>query len=273
MNCPNCGQEVSEISRGQFCPYCGASLTPRSGEAPSNATPTFEQPSSSTGGERQFSCAWENRDKLGFIAALSQTWTESVLRPTEFFRKMPRTGGIGAPLLYAVLIQTIASLFWLFWEYLFFDSLGSFREWPEGMPFQMNRGLLITLMPFIPFLVIIGVFIESFIYHVCLLITGSAKYGWEATFRVLAYACGPSIFLFVPFCGGVVGGVWSLVLEIIGWREAHESTTGRVVIAALLPLLLCCCVIFWAIFMFGSVFKNLPIPGVMVGQVLRAIWP
>jgi len=264
MNCTNCGREIPDVEQSQFCPFCGAALVRSSITGAADAAITAAP---------QFYCPWENRDKLGFVAALSQTWTESILRPVDFFKRLPRAGGIGAPLLYALLIGSIGALFSLFWEYQLFDALQRFREWPQGMPFEVNRHLLILIAPFIPIALMVGIFLSSFIYHVCLLITGSAKNGWEATFRVIAYATGPSVFLFVPICGGVVSGIWTWVLQVIGWTHAHDSTMGRVLIAALLPIILCCCFVAVFISMFASLFRDLPIPDALIGQIVHALLP
>jgi hypothetical protein len=44
----------------------------------------------------------------------------------------------------------------------------------------------------------------------------------------------------IPVCGGLISGVWGLVCSCIGLARAHETDTGRVVIAVLLPLIVCC---------------------------------
>lgn len=267
MNCRNCGREVSPTTQGQFCPFCGAALLP-SGDAGRSSVPPAP-PATSAG--RQFYCAWENRATLGFVTALSQTWTESIMRPSVFFRQMPRTGGIGGPLLYAVLIGTIGGLFSLFWEYVLFDKLGTWPRWSGEMPLELSRGLLLMAVPFIPFAILLIVLLISFVYHLCLLITGSAKSGWEATLRVIAFASGPAIFLFVPVCGGLVAAGWSWILQIIGWSEAHETTTGRVLLAALLPLLVCCTLALMGIAMFANLLRGLELPTVLTEQLIRAL--
>jgi len=44
----------------------------------------------------------------------------------------------------------------------------------------------------------------------------------------------------IPFCGGMIAGVWNIVLEIIGLARAHETDTGKAVLAVLLPIIVCC---------------------------------
>ena len=268
MTCPSCGQEVPEISRRQFCPFCGVSLAPQLTPAPE----TPDDAAHDAAADRpSFYCPWEDRDRLGFVPALSQTWTESVLRPSGFFKKMPRTGGIGAPMLYAVLIGTIGALFSLFWEFLFIDKLTRLQNWPADMPIEMSRNVLVLVVPLIPLLLIISMLIMSFVYHVCLMITGSAKNGWEATFRVIAYASGPSVLLLLPMCGGIFAAAWSWFLQVIGWTEAHESSAARVTVAALLPFFACCGLLVWLVARFASLFKNLELPAAMLQDVVRSL--
>ena len=104
---------------------------------------------------------------------------------------------------------------------------------------------------------LIGTFIGAGILHVCLLITGGEKNGFEATFRVVAYSSGATaLFQVLPFCGGIIGGIWALVAQIIGAREMHETTTGKAVVAVLLPLICCCgcAIILFMIFGMGAFF-------------------
>lgn len=194
------------------------------------------------------------------------------MRPSSFFKLMPRTGGIGAPMLYAILIGTIGALFSLFWEYLLFDQLGRMPQWPADMPFEMNRSLLVVAVPFVPIALIISLLVMSFIYHLCLLITGSAKNGWEVTFRVIAYASSPAILFFIPICGGFIAAAWSWILQIIGWREAHESTTARALFAALLPLLLCCGLVLMLVAMFANLLRDLSLPTALAQQFIQIFW-
>ena len=67
-----------------------------------------------------------------------------------------------------------------------------------------------------------------------------ARNGFEATFRVVAYGYSANIFLVVPFCGGLLAGVWAIILYIIGLREAHETTGGKAALAVFLPVVVCC---------------------------------
>jgi hypothetical protein len=81
----------------------------------------------------------------------------------------------------------------------------------------------------------ISLAIWSGILHLCLLLVGGAREGYQATFRVVSYSAVTSIFNAVPFVGSLAS-LWGLVLTVIGLREIHKTTTGRAVGALAIPL-------------------------------------
>jgi hypothetical protein len=90
-------------------------------------------------------------------------------------------------------------------------------------------------------LVAIGAFIASGILHLCLMIVGAAKQSFETTFRVVCFGGGSADpILIIPICGGLIGGIWKIVLYCIGLARGHETDTGRAVLAVVLPLIICC---------------------------------
>jgi hypothetical protein len=117
---------------------------------------------------------------------------------------------------------------------------------------------------------IIAAFVGAAIQHVCLMIFGAANSPYEATVRVYCYANSTGVIFIglVPLLalvaglgfvvagpegalagavliGGLLGGaafIWALAIQVIGLREAHDTTTGRALGAVLLPVLvLFCC--------------------------------
>jgi hypothetical protein len=56
----------------------------------------------------------------------------------------------------------------------------------------------------------------------------------------------------VPICGGLICGVWALVCNCIGLARAHETDTGRAVLAVFLPLIVCCGGVLLIAFIFGG---------------------
>jgi hypothetical protein len=85
------------------------------------------------------------------------------------------------------------------------------------------------------------------------MIVGGANKSFETTFRVLAFSQGSTGPLqIIPVCGGLIAGVWALVVNCIGLARAHETTTGRAVLAVLLPLIVCCGAGILLLIMFGA---------------------
>jgi hypothetical protein len=252
--CPNCHQQLPEISEGKFCPFCGWSLSgaafspenvsivsPISPPPDTNAQGTPAEPPAAAA-EPDSYVPWEDRQRLGFLPAFGQTWSDSVFHPVEFFRRLPKSGNLSAALFYALTVGMTAWLLLIFWEYLFWDSLTNLKNFQsfEKFDVELDRESLRRAALLAPVFIVMFVGIAASIFHICLLITGGARHGFEATFRGICYSFGPGLFGLFPFCGGFIALAWGLLLMVIAWRELHESSTGRVLLAATLPFLFCC---------------------------------
>ena len=104
-----------------------------------------------------------------------------------------------------------------------------------------------------------GLFIGAGILHVGLMIVGGARSGFESTLRVIAYSTGStSIFQVVPVIGSIVGGIWGLVIEIMGLAKVNNITYFRAAVAVFLPLLVCCsCIGIVAAIMIPMILKTM----------------
>ena len=183
---------------------------------------------------------WDERQTRGLFNAFIETLQMVLIRPVAAFTAMKREGGLGEPLLYAIIGGTLGGVFGIIYNFALrsFTSIGD----RHGALAHLFGGLgWIFLLVLTPLFVAIGMFVVSAILHVCLVIVGGAKQSFETTFRVVCFAegsAGPLII--IPFCGGLITGIWKLVLYCIGLAHAHETDTGRAVIAVLLPLIVCC---------------------------------
>jgi len=192
---------------------------------------------------------WENRGAIGILGALVETTKQVLGRPALFFRAMPTRGGIGDPLLYAVLIGWLgvvaASLYSALFQSIVGTSMMPFAhnaEIGEMLSFAESWGGFFFQLVMAPLWITIGVFIAAGIFHVMLLILGGAPRDFEATFRAVCYAEAPAVIMIVPFCGSFVAWIWTIVLYVIGVSEAQGVSRGRAAAAVLLPIvLLCCC--------------------------------
>ena len=155
---------------------------------------------------------------------------------------MRREGGFLEPLIYAVIGGWVGGVVAFLFS-LGFQSAGLFaNRHNTGLATMAGMGMgSAAMIILLPILIVIGLFIGSAIVHLCLMIVGGANQSFETTFRVLAFSQGSTGPLqIIPICGGLIAGVWALVCNCIGLARAHETDTGRAVLAVLLPLIVCC---------------------------------
>jgi hypothetical protein len=189
---------------------------------------------------------WDQRQEKGFFNAFIETLQMVLSRPADAFTAMKREGGLGDPLIYLLIGGTFGFVVYFIYRFVF-QSLGFFTFGTvsnRNDPFLYLVGMGVGGFFFIilaPFLVALGAFVSSAILHVCLMIVGGAKQSFETTFRVVCFSSGSVSPLFViPFCGVFVVMIWGIVLRCIGLARAHETDTGRAVLAVFLPLIVCC---------------------------------
>jgi hypothetical protein len=195
---------------------------------------------------------WDHRRERGFFNAFIETLVMVLTRPSEAFTAMRREGGLGEPIIYA-LIGGCAGGVVSFLFSLGLKSVGVFADRHDTFSAMAGMGFgSAVFIILLPLFIIIGLFIGSAVIHLCLMIVGGANQSFETTFRVLAFSQGSTGPLqMIPVCGGVIAGVWALVCNCIGLARAHETDTGRAVLAVLLPVIVCCGGIF-LVFMFGG---------------------
>jgi hypothetical protein len=66
----------------------------------------------------------------------------------------------------------------------------------------------------------------------------SGKAQFIEMFRPLGYAYAPQALGIIPWIGGIVGGIWSMVCAVFAVRESEEVSTGSAVAIVLIPLLI-----------------------------------
>jgi hypothetical protein len=203
---------------------------------------------------------------VGFAQAFVDTSRQVLTGPTAFFRKMPTTGGLVGPLLYAVAAGWIGIAAAAFYQGIWVSIVG-----PTVLPFGFDRPELADMVGWMSswvglvaqvifggISVTIGVFVAAGILHVMLMILGAAPKGFEATFRTVCFSQATGLLLLIPlflipFCG-LVGVIWTLVLYVIGLAEVHRIGYGTALAAVLLPLLaVCCCCAAFAFMMAGAI--------------------
>jgi len=226
MFCPHCGKEISEGHA--FCQFCGGTLAAdASAPSPGRAKTAWEDPST----------RWTVK---GLISSLKG----SLFAPAGYFRIMNVTGGITDPLLYALITGMVSWMIYYFWIIVLHDPLSSYipQKGSSGLDVFQGSGIVAAAI-LTPFILIASLFIWSGILHLLLMMVRGAKNGFEATFRVVSYSSGASVFLMVPFCGAIIASLWTIVIAIIGLKEAHRTTGGKASFAVLFPLIMFCAVV------------------------------
>ena len=248
-HCPNCGGDVEQVGVSVPAPPAGVTPPPLPGE-PAPPVPARGEPPSGGGGYGAAppgGTPWEDRGRLGFLNALVETTKQILSQPTTFFRAMPPSGGIGSPLLYAVIVGWIGTALTSFYLALFQSIAdpaalgGDVPAWVGvSSPLEIWGGFVVNLI-IGPFAQAVAVFLAGGILHLSLLLIGGARHQFEATFGVVCYSQAPNILAMIPFCGSFVAPFWTLVLHVIGLAQAHRIGAGKAILAVLLPVVLVCC--------------------------------
>ena len=190
----------------------GTGGTGSSGEPPQGSGgPSPRASSSAAGAEFRYTDPVQT-----FIATVQAV----VLRPVEFFRGILRQGDLINPLIFAIICYEVAAI------------LGGIIALAFGN--QCFGGFIGSII-LAPIFAAIGLFIGAGILHLLvMLIVGSRNSGFEATFRVGAYAAVTSLVSWIPFIGGILS-LYGIYLAIVGIREMHNTTTGKAALVVLIP--------------------------------------
>jgi len=227
-------QPLAQISEfAQAISAAGAAVLPQAGSPGSI-------PAVTAAGARS-GLPWDERQQKGFFTAFIETLQMVLTRPAEAFTVMKREGGFGEPLIYAVVGGSVGAIVSFLFS-LLFHSFGMFTD--HRNPLGTMAGMGIGSIGFIilaPLAIVICLFILAGVVHLCLMIVGGANQPFETTFRVLAFTQGSTgVLQVIPVCGGLIAAVWGIVVNCIGLARAHETDTGRAVLAIVLTLVVCC---------------------------------
>lgn len=245
-------QPLSQFT--EFAADVGAAVAapPPPPPQPTSVAPTAAPSSGAFPPSARTGLPWDQRETKGLFSAFIETLQMVLSRPTEAFSAMKREGGLGEPLIYAMIGGSAGLIVYLIYNFAF-QSLGVFASRPNPVLHLFVGVGGIFLLILAPVLVAISVFVSAAIFHLCLMLVGGAKQSFETTFRVVCFAEGSiQPLLVVPFCGGLIVGIWKIVLYCIGFARAHETDTGRAVLAVLLPVILCCAGALTIGIMFGA---------------------
>ncbi|MCX8116803.1 MAG: YIP1 family protein [Desulfobacterota bacterium] len=225
VTCPQCGHQQPDTGE---CFKCGLVI--------SKYMEFQEMARSIEGQVREISTEekvspWESGE--GFLWAYLRTTREALFSPTAFFKKVSSGEGYWSPLIYGIICGVIGVGLSMVIQWFFFSALIP-PQLQAFIPFNLLLGLSLIG---IPLMVGSSIFIGSAITHLCLIIVGGNRKGFQTTFRVISYSYCGQLFNVVPFIGNLIASVYMIVLIIIGVREGHRITTGKAAFAVLLPLI------------------------------------
>ncbi len=273
--CPFCGKEFE--GDPSVCPHCSQVIHESAPEASGEQmAPPPAPPGVTTGAPGMPNPEVEKSRKTvpfedpaaGFFNGLFDTIKMSLFQPSSFFSNYSFDGGIGRPMVFALVVGWFSAAVGVLWSLIFNASIMSAisKYIPEAGNSPMNRigsqfmltsiGGLVSLL-IAPIMIVLSLFIMAGLYHLFLMMVSGAKRGFETTFNVTCYAMSAKLFLVIPFCGGTVAWIYSLVISIIGLSGAHETDGWKGAFAVLMPFVLCCCLVVIMVFLFGSLIAGL----------------
>ena len=247
--CSNCGQRIEDDGT-RVCPACGTTLDPGQSAAGGDPAGSSAEPGgpAGPGGPPANSVPFEDRS-LPFLQRLLRTVGMAFTEPGRLFSAMARDD-LGPPVVYGLLTGTVMAIISILWHMLFFGT-AMLAEGARAEELFLGTGLYVLIIFLSPFFTLIGLFITTAIYHVCLLIVGDGQRGFGVSFRAVAYGNTPALLGIVPLCGGLVGGLWAMVLVIMAFKLGHGTDWWRAILAYFLPTILCCCLVGWLMMSFG----------------------
>lgn len=195
---------------------------------------------------------WEERAGRGPVGSFAETLQQSLFHPVAFYRGTAPDRGAGAALLYAVLVGTLSIAVAFLWQRALGEQIS--REFGgRYFDFFGRMPALAGFSVFLPFGVALGTLIWAAVLHVCLAVLGGARGSYTTTLKAVCYSSSATAFNVFPVCGAAIGAVWQVVLQVIGLRELHRTSTARAFWAWFLPFVVAICLATTLVFaaMFG----------------------
>ncbi len=157
-----------------------------------------------------------------------------LLKPVETFQKS-RGDDVVPVIAYFVFLLIVNGILWalVMASRVMMHPLLTIARYDPGtepvLVFIIVLILVIVLQLF--FILIFGLWLHLFAY-----ITGARK-GIVQTEKAVIFGSTPLLLLgWIPVIGTIIGGIWSIILTIIGLRELHGITTGKAILAFVLSL-------------------------------------
>jgi len=197
----------------------------------------FEVPSTAVVGT---GVPWDSTGSGRYVSDWWQTTVDSLLSPIQTFQSAQTTGGYGKPLAFLAIGATLGGIMSMLIQSVAMAATDAGNsggmELLVKIPMTLVCGIILM-----PIFAVIGGFIGGGILHLCLMLLGGAKEGFETTMRAYCYTGGATQTLgVVPVLGSLAAIVWFPVVLAIALKEMHKTEYWKVIIAILIPIILCC---------------------------------
>lgn len=229
--CPNCSAKFRADAAGLvICPACNTQVKIEIQVAEGSS--------------------WDRASRGGLAGAFVETVKRSLIDPQIFFEEVSGGSGWRRPTIFAVIVYTIVYIAAIAYQ-------AGFQGLTVGaqMASQIKNAFIPAIMLSIPLYLLIAaiivavvmpvftalvLFLQSAVFHLCLMVVGGAGRDFQATYRTVCFSSGPQLLAVVPIFGQIAAPVWQIVLLIIGLKVVHKTTYAKSALAVFLPILLCC---------------------------------
>jgi hypothetical protein len=143
-----------------------------------------------------------------------ETGMAIILKPMEFFQKMPVTGGYKDPLIFALITAVVMGL---------------------GLTI-ITLGVGFLAIIFAPVAVTISVFLAALLLLLCAKIVGGTG-TYEGTMRAISYSNVVNLIGWIPIIS-IFGSIYGLVLTIIGMKEVHKLSWAKAIVAVIIAVVI-----------------------------------
>lgn len=184
-----------------------------------------------------------------------------LMQPVESFRKARKTS-IGDAIKYFLLLLIVNAILTVIVDLVLASAVLSvinqaMGHMGMGELFLMGTIGVVVGAIILVILSLILLFVVAGWLHLFVYLLGGRK-GYVETVKAMIFGSTPYMVIgWIPVIGLFVGGIWSLILEILGIRELHAISTGRALGAVILAMLILVIIIMliaaWFIFSLVSI--------------------
>jgi hypothetical protein len=257
LACPGCGEELAP--EAVICVHCGydrrtgkklettttKSVPVKQLGAPPTKGKGKRRGYSSSGSDRGSAAAIPWEESGGSFGAILPTVLRVLLSPAETFREMIPNGGLSEPIMFASAVNLVIQIVFMGLQMIASMAQG------QGSIGAMAAGAACAML-LVPVFTSLQLFIGAGICHLGLLMLGAAKEGYRATFRVYGYCAGACSAVQLTCVGILLIPILLLYTQTVGFREVHQTSTGKAFFGAVMPLLVSALLCFAAFLAFGA---------------------